>query len=222
MYKLLLLFLFSNTLIAQVGIGTTDPQAALDIDGDLRIRTISQETETGVIKDSILVISRTGIVNRVPAKDILKAAVPTAIKASLSSGGNLGLSLTSGGTLITFDSEEFDDNNEFDLSTFTVNQDGVYAINAQIKIASGLSVSTNIGLGIYKNGVLIAEENYLNVVVELAFIDINVSSPFRRVASTLKLAAGDTITFKMTSGTSIGLSLSRTSTNSFCSIYQIR
>ena len=224
MYKLLLLFLFSNTLIAQVGIGTTDPQAALDIDGDLRIRTTVLETESSVIKDSILVISRSGIVNRVPAKDILKAAAPTAVKASFTSGGNISHSLTSGSSLIKFNKEDFDDNDEFNLSTntFTAKQDGVYTINAQIKIASGLSISTNFGLGIYKNGVLVAEENYLNVVVVIAFIDINVSSPFRRVATTLKLSEGDSITFKVTTGLSTSVSILGSNTNSYCSIYQIR
>ena len=220
MYKLLLLFLFSNTLIAQVGIGTTDPQAALDIDGDLRIRTTVLETESSVIKDSILVISRSGIVNRVPAKDILKAAAPTAVKASFTSGGNISHSLTSGSSLIKFNKEDFDDNDEFNLKThtFTAKQDGIYTINAQIKIESVISISTNFGLGIYKNGDLIAEENYLNVRV----LTTSVSSPFRRVATTLKLSEGDSITFKVTTGLSTSVSILGSNTNSYCSIYQIR
>jgi hypothetical protein len=179
--------------MAQFDIGTTNPQATLDVNGTLKINTTIQETEIDVIKDSILVISRTGMVNRVPAEQIVKAALPTTVKAYFSSGGTKTLAITLGSFKITFDIEEVDSNDEFDVttSTYTAKQDGIYSINAQIKISSGISVSTNFGIRIEKNGVVIAEENYLSVVVTTT----NVSSHYRRISTTIDLAKDDTITF---------------------------
>jgi len=206
-------------MFSQVGIGTTNPQATLDVNGTLKVDATILETEMGVIKDSILVISRSGMINRVPAEEIIKAALPTAVKASFSSGGPNLLAISLGSSKITFDSEEIDSNDEFDLttSTYTAKQDGIYTINAQIKIGNIIAASTDFGIRIEKNGVVIAEEEYLSVVA----VGINVSSPYRRISTTVDLAKDDTITFVVTTGL-LNVSVLGDKKDSFCSIYKIR
>ncbi|MDO7135629.1 hypothetical protein [Algibacter lectus] len=228
----LLLVLLSTVSFAQVGIGTTSPEAMLDVNGTFKVRSTVNENDIEVIQDSILVISKSGIVNTVLANDIIDVALPTIVKASFSSGGPQTLSLTLGSSKITFDSEEVDNNDEFDLTTntFTAKQDGIYIINAQIKVDPTLiSVSTDYGIGIYKNNILIAEQSYTSVVVSVPLISTDVStSPIRTVTATTDLSVGDTIEFKLTSSRLLGLPAILTvdvlggKTDSNFSIYQIR
>ena len=51
--KVLLFFLFSIPIFSQVGIGTTQPMATLDINGDLMIRKITEELDIQIAEDSI-------------------------------------------------------------------------------------------------------------------------------------------------------------------------
>lgn len=216
---LLLLLLFQGSLFAQVGIGTTEPTADLDVNGTLRVRATANETDKEVIRDSILVISRSGNVNRVESTEIIDAALPSMVRASFSSSGNIGHNLSSGTCIIDFDNKEIDNNDEFDTATntFTAKQDGIYQICAQIKISSTISVSTNFGLGIYKNNVLVAEQSFLSVQV----LNTSVSPPIRYVSTTLDLLEDDTVTFKISSSLAT-VNIAGSSSNSYCAIYQIR
>lgn len=214
-------FLLHTGLYAQVGIGTTTPTASLDVNGTLRVRTVSNETDNEVIQDSILVISKSGQVNRIEATDVINAALPSMVRATFSGGGDIGLTLGSGTALVTFDFENIDSNDEFDTTThtFTAKQAGIYQISAQVEISSGLSLSTNFGLGIYKNSVLIAEQRFANATV----LGNSVSSPYRYVSTVVDLAENDTITFRVSSSAlAASLNVSGTPTRSYCSVYQLR
>lgn len=59
-YFTLLLLILSIGLYSQVGINTNVPTATIDINGDLRIRVISQ----GVLTDSILSVDDSGFVHK--------------------------------------------------------------------------------------------------------------------------------------------------------------
>ena len=57
---LIILFLFTTCIYAQVGIETTNPTATLDINGDLRIRSTTLTTNLTAAKDSIIVVDNVG------------------------------------------------------------------------------------------------------------------------------------------------------------------
>ena len=220
MNKIIFFLLFTPTLFAQVGIGITTPTATLDVNGTVRIRSTTNETDVDVINDSILVVSKSGNINSVKGVDIINATLPSMVRASFSSGGNISHSLVSGISIIKFNNELTDYNSEFDTATntFTAKQNGIYSISAQIKLNSSISASTNFGIGIYKNNVLVAEQNFTSV----SLLGINVSPPIRYVSTNLDLAANDTITFKVSSGLVGIVNILGTSSDSYCAIYQLR
>ena len=80
----------------------------------------------------------------------------------------------------------------------------------------------------YKNGVLIAEQRFISVVIDIPMVgDFEVSSPIRSVTATTDLALGDTIEFKITALALLGVPLASINVfggdvESFCSVYQIR
>ena len=219
-----LFFITASSVFSQVGINTQSPTASLDINGDLRIRTITEELVPDVAKDSVLVISRDGTVKSMPAKKVIKAAVPTAVKGSFSSGGLISLSLLSGSAVLPFDSEDFDENNEYDTSTytFTAKQDGIYSVSTQIKASSTISVATNFGVRILHNGTVISRNSFANIGVTVVVTTINVTPPTRQTQTLVRLSEGDTITFEL-EGSGIGsLDIIGSDIDSQFTIYQIR
>ncbi|GHC59557.1 hypothetical protein GCM10008083_25560 [Ulvibacter litoralis] len=206
--------------MAQVGIGTTEPTASLDINGNLRIRGISEEMEPEIAKDSILVISRNGLVNRISSKKVLESTLKTTAKANFTTGSpTISLSILSNTATIPFDNVAFDTNNEYNATTYTytAKQDGIYDIYAQIKASSGISVATNFGLSITKNGTVVAENSYANIEL----LGVNVTSPMRNVQTLLQLSENDTVTFEITTDL-ISVDLLNSEKDCFFTIQQIR
>lgn len=199
-YYLIILGIISSALFAmgQVGINTIEPTTALDINGDIRIRDIpitTTLTNVLVSDDDGNVYKRTGLTLHSltsPTKSFVRASGGS--KFSL-----LNLTLLQGWKQIGFDQIEFDENIEYDISSYqyTAKQDGIYDIYAQIKTGSILTVG-DIGIGIFKKGVgesnfsLLAEETYLNVTVTSI---IAVSPTSRSTKTLVKLKKGDTIVF---------------------------
>ncbi|OAB75683.1 C1q-like domain-containing protein [Cochleicola gelatinilyticus] len=214
----IILLLWGATLTAQVGIGTTNPTATLDVDGNLRLRGTNEETDLEIIQDSILVISRNGTVNRVSSKNIIESHLKSIVKGNMVNNGTISLSLLSGKKEIVFDQEEIDLHNEYDTSTgiFTAKQDGIYRVSVNL-YAGGISVSSNFGVGIYKNGALVAKNSFANIGV--AFV--NVTPPARAVSTIVQLNTNETLSFKvLASLLSVGISGDNTET--FFTIEQIR
>jgi len=217
--KVLFISLLSFSAFAQVGIGTTNPTASLDVNGDLRVRSMSQEFVESTIRDSILVISNTGIIRRVESKQILETVLKSAVKGKFSTASLINLTLLSSEVLLPFNDENFDTNDEFDTATssFVAKQDGIYSIYAQIKAGPLVSVSTNFGISVFKNNVLEATNSFANV----SAIGINVTPPIRSVNTLVSLNAGDSITFKIT-GALASVDVIGDSVNSYFTIHQVR
>lgn len=222
-----ILLLCSLPIYSQVGIGTTDPTADLDINGTLRIRSIQEETNPKIATDSVLVMSRDGTVNRIASKKIYESNIKTAVHGSFSGTGNISLTLGSNVAVIPFiiDSatEDFDTNNEFnsDNNTFTAKQNGIYQVYTQINSSGTLAIAPNYGVRILKNEVVIAEQNFANIGIKVLLVNINVTPPIRNVQTLVRLTEGDTIKFQLYT-TLANVSLSNSKTDSFFTIQQVR
>ena len=218
-----IVLLFSIQLFSQVGIGTTEPTASLDINGNLRIRNIQEETEEKIAADSILVISRDGTVNRISSKKVYDSNIKTAIRGNFSGTGNINITLGSNVARIPFNTVDFDINNEFDTtnSTFTAKQDGIYQVYTQINSSSGLAVSTNYGIRILKGTEIIAQENFSNINISVLTLNINITPPVRNVQTLVQLSKGETISFQLFTNL-LNVNLLRSKTDSFFTIHQIR
>jgi len=209
------------TAHAQVGIATTNPNATLDINGNLKIRALPQEINAVSVKDSVMVINE-GFVKSLSATALIGATLPTTIQGTFTGSGAISLTLAGGSLKIPFNSEAFDTNNEFDTTTntFTAKQNGIYVVASQIK-ASGIGVANNFGITILKNGVVQNRNSFANIGVGILGVTVNVTPPIRRVETLLQLITGDTISFSVES-TLGSLSLLETNQDSFFSIHQIR
>lgn len=214
------MLLFPLLAISQVGVGTTTPQAMLDVGGDLRVQTVSDGTVLAA-ETSVLIVDGTdsNIVKKVPSKDIVNSYLKSLVKGNFL-GSSAGITITSlSWNTIPFDNEDIDENNEYDtaLYDFTASQDGVYEVYSQIKV-DPISVG-DFGIGIFKvvsgTETEIAQENYIGVQV----LGISVSSPYRRASTVVMLNAGESIRFKVYSLVSVTLTGGG---NSFFTIKQIR
>lgn len=215
-------FLFYFTGVAQVGIGTTNPTASLDVNGNLRVRSTTTNNRESVAKDSILVSDSAGNIQRISSKMVLESRLKTFVKGGFSGTSDQALTISSGTVKIPFNTKDFDENNEFDVSnnTFKAKTEGIYAIDVQIK-ANSTSVATNFGVSIQKNETIIARCSFSNIGVTIAFVNINVTPPVRAVHTLVKLNADDTITFNINTDL-INVGLLSNKSDSFFTIQQVR
>lgn len=221
---ILLLFLFSQVIcFSQIGIGTTQPTAMLDIKGNMRIRTTANSPRETAAKDSILTSNAIGNSNRVSSKTLVYSHKKSYVTGFFSGGASPTLSLTSSRAKITFNAKEIDINNDFNTSTntFTAPRTGIYRIGVQIVSTSSVGVTTDFGVQIVKNGTtVLAKNNFANIGVVVAFINVNVTQPLRNVFTTASLNAGDTITFETYSAL-LNVSLLGNNDENFFFIYQL-
>ncbi len=238
----IIFFLITCSVTAQVGIDTPNPTATLDVNGNLRVRDIVEETnvavKTLVAQDSVLVTSNE-VIKSIPSKDIIESVLLTAVKGGFVNSTSSSINLATTYTDIPFDSESFDLNSEYDTTThtFTAKQNGIYQINVQVNAAASISASTNYGVCILKNGTIVAQENFSNVTVNVVFpemdlivvtipetllLNLPVTPPARKTETLVQLNVGDTITFQMFSDLGAIVNLSDNIIDSYFTIVQIR
>lgn len=229
MYKLILclcLFLGIDSY-PQVGIGTETPQATLDVNGNVRIQTLEIGTPAAA-KDSILITNGKQIIKRISAKQIVRNTFLSCVK-SIGSGpiSLAALSGITGWSKIVFNNEEFDANSDYDISVqeFTAPLEGVYSVYAQFR-TTGLLSTGELGIGIFKKignatPVLIAQESYSQVSVNLPLVSVDVSPPVRKVQTLVQLNPGDKILFGLKRSSITGLTLIG-GNDSYFTIHQVR
>lgn len=193
----LLLFWVGMQCWSQVGINTTDPQATLDINGNLRVR-VTEKCIGPSCTDSILVRNAQGYVQTISKAQLTAPAH----KSFVSGTGNssvilVAISSATNWGKILFDKELIDENNDFDIvnNIFTAPLDGIYEVYVQYKVSSAISAG-ELGIGIFvQKGVvapeLIAEESYTN----LSLLGIPVSPATRRTQAIVALKSGDQVFF---------------------------
>ncbi len=221
MKKIYLLFFIFNCMpfFCQVGIGTTSPTADLDINGNLRIRTVGTSTDDSEAGNSVLVSDALGNVNHTTSKKIIESHLKTFIKGSFVSTSDVSLSLSSGTKKIPFDYEELDTNSEFDTttSTFTATQDGIYHIMVQIEATAAIAIAADFGVAILKNGTVINRNSFANI----GLLSVNVTPPVRTIQTLVALSTGNTISFNVVS--SLGsLGILGSKEDCFFTIHQVR
>lgn len=187
--------LTSLSALAQIGVNTTAPTATLDVNGTTRIRTTAVNVKLPAAKDSVLVVDNNGNVRRTTSKAVVTSHLKSFVKGGFSNTGNVTIPLASNVAPAPFGFEEFDENNEYNPTTFTftATNAGVYSVSSQIKASAALSVTTNFGIAILKNGVVVARSGFAN----LSLLNIDVSPPIRSVDTLVKLVPTDTITFQI-------------------------
>ena len=212
------LMLLSDSIYSQVGIGTTNPKAKLDVNGTLRIGT----TPIGGLasaKDSILVIDGQGIVKRIPAVKVINAVGKTIVKGGMSTTNailSLNISLNSWQKL-RFNNIEFDSNSEFNTSSniFTAKSSGIYRIDA--KITMNQIFIGDIGIAAVKRNLggqetYIARDYYSNIRIDVLLIDVGVNPPSRLINGLVRLEKGETLEFRIRSTISLSLLTDRADT----------
>lgn len=202
MRNLLLILFFPCLGFSQVGIQTTSPTATLDINGDLRIRTVNQVQREAAAKDSILAVDAIGNVQRVTSKNVIESHFKSFIKGTLASGtGNTSITLTSGVATMKFTNIEFDLNSEYVPATgiFTAKIAGYYHVSIGAKLSPALLelASPEFGVSIKKGTDIKAKSSFPN----LALLGINVAPPSRFTETLIQLNVGETISFEVNAGT---------------------
>lgn len=218
---LTIILIFYEISFGQVGINTNQPTAMLDINGNLRIRSTPVSNSIDTVKDSVLVVNKVGEIHRITSRQLVNSYLKTFVKGKFStvSGSLLELTLLSNRIKIPFDTEDFDFNNEFNAATnvFTAKQDGIYAVNLQIKLDSGIGISTNVGVEIQKNSEVISRCTFANVGI----LGINATPPIRALNTIIELRKDETISFYIVSNL-LNVNVLGNSADSFFSIHQVR
>lgn len=223
----LILLLFYGSCFSQIGIGTTQPTALLDINGNMRIRNVASLSSETAAKDSILTSNLTGNTNRVSSKTLVYSHKKCYVTGFFSGGASPTLSLTSSRAKIPFNAKEIDVNNNFNVATntFTAPRNGIYRIGAQIVSTSAVGVTTDFGVQIVKNGsTVLAKNNFANIGIDVTVlfitVTVNVTQPLRSVSTTVTLNAGETITFETYSAL-LNVSLLGNNDDNFFYIYEL-
>lgn len=208
---------------SQIGIGTTDPTAMLDVNGNMRVRTTTSNIREAVAKDSIIVVDGLGNAQRTTSKKVIESHFKTFIKGGFVSGSPATISLSilaNSYTLIPFNTIEFDTNSEFNTttSTFTAKQPGIYSVYVAIKANPGLVAAGDFGVAVFKNGILNSKESYMNVQL----LGININPPNRSIQTLMQLNTGDTISFKGYSGGVLTVGILSNGDESYFTIHQVR
>jgi len=223
--SLMLTLMLATVGYSQVGIGTLNPTASLDVNGNMKIRTVAVNATETVAKDSILSLDR-GVVNRISSRSIIESHFKTFIRGGFTSGSDINITISSGIAKLQFNDEDYDENNEYNTSgssyEFIAKNSGLYAIDVQIKGGSTIAVSLDFGVAIMKTPlatgipVILAKQSFANI----GLLGINVTPPVRFVRTVVKLLVGDKIYFNVSNSLSLGLISAKE--ESFFTIQQVR
>ena len=181
---------------AQVGINTTEPTSMLDVNGGARIRVINSASDQNAAKERIMTTDTFGNVQSITSRQIIQSHLKSFVKGSFSSSGNQTLSFNASGyATLPFNFEEFDENNEYNTSTYTFisTTTGIYSVSIQIKAIAALSLASNFGVAIVKNGTVVARSGFGNI----GLLGVTVTPPIRSLNTLVKLESGDTLTFQL-------------------------
>lgn len=228
---LLLFFLYhsSDSNGQYVGINISNPQKELDINGELKVRTINQVSNfTG--NESVLIVSNTdNVVQRVDPSTITNSATNASALSVKKSGNlnllNLSFDLTNNWKIVQFGSSDIQvgSTSNYAGSVYTVPSTGIYKIGYYFRYGDGIQttlLSTQPIIGILKttgNTISVLDSREFQGISVPLVISLNLTE--NSIDSIYSLQAGDKIVFALNTG---GLSLSLlNSSSSSAYIYKI-
>lgn len=188
--KIILFFLWMPILaFAQVGIGTVKPTETLDVNGTLRVRSISGVGSNASAKDSIIVYDNDGVFKRVTAAQILNQANGlSSITASSPLAGNgtasnplvLGQNGASAGQVLQWDGAKWIPASASALGTLSLNvgTTGTNVNTAGSPASLGGAITLNIpDAGNTARGVVTTGNQSFAGTKIFTAVGINTSSP---------------------------------------------
>ncbi len=201
----------TSILYAQVGINTADPKSILDVNGNVKIRTVPAlasltSSQTILVRDNS--VAGDNEIKEINS-DFLVTGNANAYYASKSGAWSL-LDLGLGNSwykvnLTGSANTKLGNAAHFTAGVYTAPQAGVYAVDYEFQLAAGVDLEVLGGkkLGILKNGTTVWDEKLFDAVrvqvltVTLAAVPVTST----KMTSLVQLAAGDTLTFAVnTSG----------------------
>ncbi|SMC67985.1 hypothetical protein [Moheibacter sediminis] len=228
-YYLLKIFIISSFSFGQVGINTEDPQAMLDINGNIKIRNVQTVSELNTTDYSILVreenLSGDHEIKGIKVNDLLQnSSAYAAAKNGSWNLLNLGISGTNWSKINLNGDEDtkLGDPDLFNTGVYTVPETGIYSISYEFQLAGGIDLGLLGGkkLGILKNNAVIEEKLFDAVRVQVLTVTLAAVPVTSSTINTLvQLNEGDTITFAVETG-GVNLSL-LTSSKVSLNIYKI-
>lgn len=231
-----ILSIIAISAFSQVGIGTTNPAAMLDVNGTMKIRNTPTATDLTGYK---LLLSNQATtptpgdfqVAQVDPQVLISSTVNASVFAAKKTTGISLLSLSlfpAGFKVVNFLQAEktlgtaalFSDTD----NTYTVPSAGIYAIGFSFRYGSGLQASlltTGTGIGILKTtagvGTLIDNRTFSGLAIPL-LLSITISDS--SINSLYSLALGDKISFGLTGSSVIDAGVLGSSIGSFY-IYKV-
>lgn len=216
LFSLALILGLALPAFSQVGIGTDDPQATLDINGNLKVRTVPEVTT--VTDDYFILMQNNSTAGdteiiRISSDNFASPAASTAYAAE-SDGGwsllDLGISGTNWNRLnLSSGDTTIGDPTHFVNGTYTAPSSGVYMVNYEFQLEAGVDITLlgNKRLGLIKNGVVIEDKVFDGVRVDLGPLNVaTVPVTSTNINKMVMLEAGDTLTFAVeTGGVDLGL-----------------
>ncbi|SHF54741.1 hypothetical protein [Chryseobacterium sp. OV279] len=231
----LILALSAVSAFSQVGINTTTPSAALDVNGTLKIRDTPMVTALPGYEIMAVNQGTFQVVKVDPQVIIDAATTSSATNTSVySAKKTTGISLLSLGLFpagfraVNFLAAErsvgsaalFSDTD----NTYTIPSNGVYNVGFSFRYGSGLqaAILTNTpGIGIFRNragvGTLIDSRSFSGLTVPLV-LSLTISES--TIASLYTFQAGDKISFGLTGSSALDIGLLGASVGSFY-IYKV-
>lgn len=204
------ILLCSTLSLGQVGIGTEDPKASLDIHGDLIIRDV--EEVNSITQNHKILLRDTSVSgdNKVYEADlnlIQKSQSTTAYAAEKDGSWEL-LDLDLGNSWYNLDLDgntntKIGDPTIFQNGTYLVRESGIYVVNYELQFEAGVNLELLGGksLGVMRNGVV--EEQKVMDGIRVSLLGLTLASiPVTSTSlnTMLILEEGDELSFALNSG----------------------
>lgn len=206
------LFLLPFFAFSQVGVNTDDPQAMLDVDGNMKVRTVPAVTTIDEDDHPILLRDATATgddeIKEISARNLF---TNTSVYAGENDGAwdllNLGISGTNWNKIsLTGADYTLGNPTLFNEGIYTAPETGIYAVHYEFQLEGGVNLNLlgNKQLGLLK-GTTVVEQKLFDAVrvsllgVTLAAVPVTSTS----LDALVHLNAGETLTFAVETGGAI-------------------